>query len=193
MNFGPTNPCHDPSCSVCHPNENIVYTIIDDAGGSSASGGGGACAPGSWECELCSGRHPNHVLKCPKLEETARIDGIRQLEAPLKCHLPDASADRKNLPIGEFLRTYFPKAIAYAALVAKRGNDQHNPGEPMHWAREKSSDHTDCIARHLLDAGAKDGKGIRHSGGLVWRALANLQLELEKAERNGEQWWKDGE
>lgn len=116
--------------------------------------------------------------------------------APLKQmdgHLPDDAAARKNLPIGTVIREYFPKAFAYLALVSKRGNDQHNPGQPLHWAREKSTDHIDCIARHHIDVGKKDGKGMRHSGGLLWRAAANLQLELEEAERNGEEWWKDGE
>ena len=133
---------------------------------------------------------------CPKCypEQVAKQEMIAAVlnSVASTLSLPDDSAARKNLPIAQIMQRYFPKAFAYVALVAKRGNDQHNPGEPMHWAREKSSDHTDCIARHLIDAGQKDGKGIRHSGGLAWRALANLQLELEAAEARGERWWEDG-
>lgn len=34
--------------------------------------------------------------------------------------------------------------------------------------------------RHLVDAGTLDTDGIRHSTKVAWRALANLQKELEK-------------
>lgn len=77
---------------------------------------------------------------------------------------------------------YFPDAIAEVARVSKAGNDQHNPGEPLHWAREKSTDHADCIARHLLERGTVDVDGQRHSAKMAWRALALLQTELEAEE-----------
>jgi hypothetical protein len=73
-------------------------------------------------------------------------------------------------------------------MVSKAGNDKHNPGEPLHWAREKSTDHADCIGRHLIERGTRDPEGFRHSGMLGWRSLANLELELEAAEKNGEPW-----
>lgn len=93
----------------------------------------------------------------------------------------DNSAIRKQMPISEGVFGYFPDALAYVAYVSFLGNQKHNPGEPLHWARGKSNDHLDCIARHLASVGLKDQAGVRHSGNLAWRALANLQLELEKA------------
>jgi hypothetical protein len=51
----------------------------------------------------------------------------------------------------------------------------------MHHARGKSTDHADCILRHLIDRGTVDTDGIRHSAKVAWRALALLQLELEEA------------
>lgn len=96
--------------------------------------------------------------------------------------LPADSAERKACPIASGVLDYFPAAIAEVARVSKAGNDQHNPGQPMHWAREKSTDHADCIARHLLDRGTLDDDGQRHSAKLAWRALAQLQLELEAAQ-----------
>jgi hypothetical protein len=78
------------------------------------------------------------------------------------------------------LFAYFPNALAEVARVSKIGNDQHNPGEPMHWARGKSTDHGNKIARHLVDIGKKDARGVRHSARLAWRALALLQEELER-------------
>jgi hypothetical protein len=49
----------------------------------------------------------------------------------------------------------------------------------MHWDRSKSGDELDALARHLLDAGTMDDDGIRHSTKVAWRAMANLQKELE--------------
>ena len=93
--------------------------------------------------------------------------------------LPEDPAARKQLPVTTGVLDYFPLAIAYVALVSKIGNDKHNPGEPLHWAREKSADHVDCIGRHLIDRKGTGENGILHDGALAWRALANLQLVLE--------------
>jgi hypothetical protein len=77
---------------------------------------------------------------------------------------------------------YFPAALAEVAKVSKSGNDKHNPGEPLHWAREKSTDQADAIGRHLLERGGIDPEtGQRYSAQLAWRALALLQIELEEA------------
>ena len=65
--------------------------------------------------------------------------------------LPTDSAKRKKYPILSGPVRYFPAALAGIAKVCKDGNDKHNPGEEMHHARGKSSDHGDCIVRHLMD------------------------------------------
>jgi len=97
------------------------------------------------------------------------------------------SDERKNCPIYSGVIAYFPDAIAAVARHSKIGNDKHNPGEPLHWARGKSKDQEDCIARHLAGVGGRDSAdGTRHSVGLAWRALALLQLEIEDAMRKGE-------
>ena len=67
-------------------------------------------------------------------------------------------------------------AAAPAKPAAKAGNDQHNPGQPLHWARGKSDDFADTIGRHLVERGGFDSDGERHSAKLAWRALANLQI-----------------
>lgn len=94
--------------------------------------------------------------------------------------LPQDAAARKAAPMAEGLLWYFPNALAAVAAVSKAGNDQHNPGEPMHHARGKSMDHADCIMRHLVDAGTIDTDGQRHSAKVAWRALALLQEEIER-------------
>ena len=90
------------------------------------------------------------------------------------------AADRKLLPVVDGAMHYFPDAIAAVSHVSYVGNEQHNPGQPMHWAQGKSSDHRNCIGRHLSQLGTLDTDGIPHSWKLAWRALANLQVELQE-------------
>lgn len=78
------------------------------------------------------------------------------------------------------LLDYFPDALAEVAHVSFVGNEQHNPGEPLHWAKEKSTDQADCIIRHLVDRGTLDTDNLRHSAKVAWRALALLQTEIEE-------------
>ena len=114
------------------------------------------------------------------------MDATPTVKQPI---LPGDAAARKGIPITTGVFDYFPRALAYVAMVSKAGNDQHNPGQPLHWAREKSTDHPDCIGRHLIERGGRDLLDtLRHSGKLAWRALALLELELEAAEKNGESW-----
>jgi len=77
---------------------------------------------------------------------------------------------------------YFPNALAEVAHVSFVGNQQHNPGQELHWSRGKSDDHADCVIRHIIERGSIDDDGIRHSAKAAWRALAMLQIELEQAE-----------
>lgn len=66
--------------------------------------------------------------------------------------LPTDSGARKEYPLLRGFFRYFPAAVARVANLSKRGNDKHNPGEDMHHARGKSTDHGDCILRHTMDA-----------------------------------------
>jgi len=91
----------------------------------------------------------------------------------------DKHAARKATPVYSGFLKYFPLAIAEVAKCSRIANEQHNPGTPMHWDRAKSGDELDALARHLIDAGTMDDDGIRHSTKVAWRAMANLQKELE--------------
>lgn len=95
--------------------------------------------------------------------------------------MTDNAQKRKALPIFSGVLNYFPLAIVAVAEASQKGNDQHNPGKPLHWDRSKSGDELDALARHLMEAGTVDTDGIRHSAKVAWRALANLQKELEQA------------
>lgn len=94
--------------------------------------------------------------------------------------LPHDAADRKAAPVVSGVIDYFPLAVAEIARISKAGNDQHNPGKPLQWARDKSNDHADCLLRHLIERGTLDTDGQRHSAKVAWRALAMLQTELEQ-------------
>lgn len=88
---------------------------------------------------------------------------------------------RKATPIARGVLDYFPDAIAAVAHVSYIANEQHNPGEEMHWNRGKSRDHADALVRHLLERGTVDDDGLHHSAKVAWRALALLQVEIEQA------------
>lgn len=99
--------------------------------------------------------------------------------------LPGDPAERKGMPITTGVLDYFPLAIAEVAKCSKAGNDQHNPGQPLHWDKTKSTDHADCIPRHLIDRYSYDTDGVRHAAKLAWRALAFLQTLLEQEQKGG--------
>ena len=86
----------------------------------------------------------------------------------------------KQIPVFSGVLQYFPDAIREVAKTSWIGNQQHHPNKPLHWDRSKSSDELDALTRHLMEAGTIDTDGIRHSAKVCWRALANLQKELEK-------------
>lgn len=98
----------------------------------------------------------------------------------MRAPLTTDSEARKNVPLASGLLDYFPDALAEVARLSKIGNDKHNPGQPLHWSRGKSDDHADCIMRHMIDRGTIDTDGILHDAKVAWRALAQLQLALER-------------
>lgn len=122
------------------------------------------------------------VLEYPNLNPAPVYEERERLRENVTASaLPQGSAERKAVPLARGCLDYFPAALAAVAEVSRIGNDKHNPGEPIHHARPKSTDHADCILRHLLDRGDVDPEdGVRHSAKVAWRALALLQEELEE-------------
>lgn len=108
-------------------------------------------------------------------------------------NLPTDAKERKDTPIYSGFVKYFPDAMAAVAQCSKAGNDQHNPGKPLHWDRSKSGDELDALQRHLIEAGTVDTDGIRHSAKVAWRAMANLQKEIEReaADAAEQEFWND--
>jgi hypothetical protein len=103
--------------------------------------------------------------------------------------LPSDPIERKKYPIATGVLDYFPAALAQVAYVSYVGNQQHNPGEPLHWTRDKSVDQADTALRHFIERDfknndgtvtlTKDVDGTYHLAKACWRLLAALQIALE--------------
>lgn len=131
--------------------------------------------PGHGEFSLHTG-----CLKCGTGQE---LETLKALAAGGQVQMLrlKTSAERKAEPIHSGVLMYFPDALAAVARVSKAGNDKHNPGEPLHWARGKSTDQMDCVTRHSLTPEAVDpDSGELELAHMVWRGLAQLQLAEEK-------------
>jgi hypothetical protein len=103
----------------------------------------------------------------------------------------DDSARRKGQPVITGNLRYFSDAHLAVAELSRYGNDKHNPGEPLHWSKDKSNDHADCCGRHLLEPFGIDlsygpDKPVLHSVAAAWRALANAQIEIDTLKAKGE-------
>ncbi len=100
-----------------------------------------------------------------------------------KMTLPLSSGERKEVPLFSGVIRYFPAALAAVSKVSLYGNAKHNPGQPLHHNRDASTDHADCIVRHLVDMDERSGvdeHGIPHVAYIAWRALALAQEWLEE-------------
>lgn len=112
----------------------------------------------------------------------------------MKFTLPTDSARRKDVQLVAAFLNYLPAAAVRFALHSKAGNDKHNPGEAIHHARGKSSDHAECIMRHLMDMQDIEARMRRVEDGtsaqllldeataLFWRAGIQLQELCERYE-----------
>lgn len=90
--------------------------------------------------------------------------------------------ERKGIPVYSGFIKYFPDAILAVAELSRIANDQHNPNEPLHWAKEKSTDEPDAMMRHLIDHAKgeeRDTDTVRHLTKVAWRAMAHLQRTIE--------------
>ncbi len=130
-------------------------------------------------------QHPGETFLADRFEaspmQVAQESSPTISGQPTDRGLPVDVKARKAIPIYSGCIHYFPDALAAVAELSRIGNEQHNPGKPLHWDRSKSGDELDALTRHLVQAGTIDADGVRHSTKVAWRALANLQKEIEQA------------
>lgn len=98
--------------------------------------------------------------------------------------LPKDAAARKRLPVYSGVIAYFPDALIGVSEVSFDGNEQHNPGTPLHWDRTKSKDQRDALARHMIESIEDTEEGLYAAKQMAWRALADLQLKIERMRNN---------
>lgn len=114
-------------------------------------------------------------------EPKSVVNRTDQAEAPPRPLREKTSAERKAEPVHSGVVMYFPDALAAIARLSKSGNEKHNPGEPLHWARGKSTDQMDALTRHTMTRDKVDPEtGELEAVAMAWRALAELQLLEEK-------------
>lgn len=58
---------------------------------------------------------------------------------------------RKRIPLIGGLWGYFAAALVGVAQHSFKSNEKHNKDAPLHWSIDNSTDHAECIGRHLLD------------------------------------------
>lgn len=168
--------------------EGKVYKLVKDPDEGTNGCQGCDLFDNYWEHCPTESREGIESLICTKSDYDA-IWVEKEISTKLKSDmlLPTDAQERKQIPITTGVLDYFPLAIAEVAKCSWAGNQQHHPDKELHWDKTKSTDHSDCIARHLIDRGKFDTDGQRHSAKLAWRALALLELELEKEkEKNHE-------
>lgn len=107
--------------------------------------------------------------------------------------LPTDPKTRKQAPVYTGFMKYFPRAIFAVANLSFVANEQHNPGQTVHWDKTKSKDNLDAQMRHVLDQaieeGGKDTDEILHLTKNAWRALAALEIHLEQEELKAKKPW----
>lgn len=90
--------------------------------------------------------------------------------------------NRKDIRVFTGLLKYFPNACKYVGYVSYVANSQHNEGEEMHWAEEKSIGTGDEIVRHLMEKEDFDTDGLLHLGKSAWRAMELLERKIRALE-----------
>ena len=118
-------------------------------------------------------------------QKELEADVINALMLPKKSLLDGmTSEERKEYPIISGCLDYFRDALLLISHVSWLGNQKHNPGQPLHWARGKSTDEIDALGRHLacreqMDKIHPEHEAIEEAAQMAWRSLAFLQKLLE--------------
>ena len=109
------------------------------------------------------------------LEDARRVAKREAALVPNAFVLDGLSAqERKTYPLYSGLIKYFPNALLLMAHHSYVSNEQHNPGQELHWEMSKSKDELDALGRHIME---KEWVSV------AWRGVANLEREYLKGYR----------
>ena len=150
---------------------------------------GNSKASGNIVCQACHERDPTLAARLwAKMDHSIPRTSAPSPVPPKKKSLLDGmtSEERKQYPLVTGCLDYFRDALLKVSHVSWLGNQKHNPGQPLHWARDKSPDEIDALGRHLAGRENIDVIDPAHSeltveegAEMVWRALAWYQKLLE--------------
>jgi hypothetical protein len=94
---------------------------------------------------------------------------------------PRSSEERKQYPIAEGVMEYFPLTIIALSKVSYLGSQKHNPGQPTHLDRSKSTDDASAMFRHYFERGTKDPEDDQpNCVKMAWRSMLICEKELEE-------------
>jgi len=113
---------------------------------------------------------------------SAETHELEQWHTTFTNQIEDVHKERKATPVYSGVLTYFPDALKEVSKCSLAGQKQHNQGDRLYWDKNKSTDNADALVRHLIDhdSNPMDSDGVLHLSKVAWRALAVLQIYLDK-------------
>lgn len=140
---------------------------------------------GDVECLSC-GALPHTrlaVAACSKSPVAAVFLGVDLASKPDVQSYDLFPGNRKDYPVLTGALMYFPFAMAALADCSRRANEQHNPGEPVHWDYAKSIGDGNELLRHLMDSlgpNPVDAEGVNHDVKVLWRAAETVERRIRR-------------
>lgn len=102
---------------------------------------------------------------------------------------PGKKYDGGKAPVFQGFRQYFPRAIAYVAMISKYGAEKYNLDySDVNWSRVEGGfeRYSDGLERHqngeFIDGPTDPESGKLHAGHIAWNAMARLEILLRKLE-----------
>ena len=128
----------------------------------------------------------DHIGNGPHLFKSEDVlSGKDGIISDKKTLIPEDDEERAKYPIGTYTTEYCPNAIVALARHSFEANEKHNPGEEIHWAKEKSVGSINRVFRHLFEFAWHHARGERrkakyHITAAAWRINELLERYITK-------------
>ncbi len=156
---------HRDNCNACNGNGRIKVTRDDGVTLRLA-------------CKVCA---PPDFERPPVMPTRAQVETMSAIARRDAGDL--FPGNRKDYPVLTGALMYFPYAFAELARLSARANEQHNPGEPIHWDYSKSIGDGNETLRHLMDScgpNPVDAEGVYHDVKVLWRAAETVERRIRR-------------